>query len=391
MSPSHHAARHRLQRVLYFACGIGAVVFGLLMAFGDSGILAARGQLDDWYWWTALIIGVALPSTYLVTAFTVPLRYLHAIALVTVVGFVVVQLLWVPAMHELTLHNGATPWLQGINALPSTLAGVLFANRVVWVFPASQLFLVPLVQLSSSDTTVGDAILDGCGAVIFCSILTGMALAVVESGDTLDAASSKARRVAARRSMERGRARELTRINAIVHDDVMSVLLAASRVGATAAVKEQAARAQVAIASLTEAPDTTHRTYEGAEFVAAVRGLPADAGVTAQVHDSIGPSAVLPGAAVAALTEAASEALRNCAQHAGPQATIQLDVEVSATGASITIHDDGPGFDPQDVDPRRLGIAVSIAERMHSVRGGSSMITSRPGEGTSVTVSWRQQ
>ncbi|WP_160297460.1 ATP-binding protein [Demequina flava] len=358
------------------------------MLSGDSGILATRGQVPEWFWWATVLIAAALPATYLATAFAAPMRVLHVIAIICVVGFLVVQVAWIPVMDGLTLANGGTPWLQGINALPSTLAGVVFATRVVWVMPATQLVLVPIVQLAVSDTDTIDAVLDGCGAVIFCSILTGMALAIVESGDTLDSAAATARRLASERAVAHTRERELARINAIVHDDVMSVLLAASRVGATPAVQEQAQRAQSSIAHIIEVPDATSRNYEADELVAVLRSVSATAPLSVSFTESVTASGPVPGSAVAALTEATAEAVRNCCTHAGPEASITIAVAIDAEGARVSIHDDGVGFSPKDVDPRRLGIAVSITERMHTVPRGNAQVHSRPGDGTIVELAW---
>lgn len=389
-----HDARERLQRALYFACGIGAVVFGLLMLSGDSGIMAARGQLAEWYWWAALTVGVLLPVSYVVTAFVAPLRLLHVVAVTCAATFPVIQLLWIPAMHEPSLAAEGTPWLQGVNALPSTLAGVVFSSRAVWVFPASQLLLVPLVQLTVSDTTVADAVLDGFGAIIFCSILTGMAQAIVFSGDRLDSAVARARKSASERAVAQTQEREQTRINAIVHDDVMSVLLAASRVGATDDVREQAHQAQQSIARITATTPATDRAYTADEAIAALRALtsqgPPSATAKADFTAQPTPCEPIPGDVMAALTEAAGEALRNCARHAGPDAQCTVDLSIGPHGVVLTVTDNGAGFDPDDIDPRRLGIAVSIAERMKSLPGGSSSITSRPQHGTTVRLEWER-
>jgi signal transduction histidine kinase len=60
---------------------------------------------------------------------------------------------------------------------------------------------------------------------------------------------------------------------------------------------------------------------------------------------------------------------------------------VRAGGCVIEVADNGIGFDPDDVPVERLGLRVSIAERMVNA-GGRADIASSPGEGTTVTVAW---
>jgi signal transduction histidine kinase len=94
----------------------------------------------------------------------------------------------------------------------------------------------------------------------------------------------------------------------------------------------------------------------------------------------------LPSTVAGQLAACAGEALRNVARHAG---TGQADVTVTGGPgwAIVTIADRGRGFDPAATPPSRRGIAESITGRMLAV-GGRAAIASRPGAGTTVTVSW---
>lgn len=80
------------------------------------------------------------------------------------------------------------------------------------------------------------------------------------------------------------------------------------------------------------------------------------------------------------------EALRNVERHAGTG-----QAEVTVTGgegwAVVTVTDRGRGFDPAATPPSRRGIRESITGRMQAA-GGKAAVASRPGAGTTVTVSW---
>jgi signal transduction histidine kinase len=78
------------------------------------------------------------------------------------------------------------------------------------------------------------------------------------------------------------------------------------------------------------------------------------------------------------------EALQNAAKHAGPGATISIDVAQRDGVVAFEVRDDGVGIDLARVRPGR-GL-VNIAERLEAV-GGALDVVSSPGRGTAVTGS----
>jgi len=94
----------------------------------------------------------------------------------------------------------------------------------------------------------------------------------------------------------------------------------------------------------------------------------------------------LPSPVADQLVACVGEALRNVERHAG---TGQAEVIVTggAGWAIVKITDRGRGFDPAATAPSRRGIRESITGRMLAA-GGRAAIASRPGAGTTVTVSW---
>jgi signal transduction histidine kinase len=94
----------------------------------------------------------------------------------------------------------------------------------------------------------------------------------------------------------------------------------------------------------------------------------------------------LPSPVADQLVACVGEALRNVERHAG---TGQAEVTVTggAGWAVVKVTDHGRGFDPAATPPSRRGIRESITGRMLAA-GGRAEIASRPGAGTTVTVSW---
>jgi two-component system, NarL family, sensor histidine kinase DevS len=78
------------------------------------------------------------------------------------------------------------------------------------------------------------------------------------------------------------------------------------------------------------------------------------------------------------------EALANVARHARAS-EVQIDVVRSETNLSITIADDGQGFDFSQ-DSNRLGHGLSNMQARMEELGGSFILTSSPGSGTSIKL-----
>jgi two-component system NarL family sensor kinase len=91
-----------------------------------------------------------------------------------------------------------------------------------------------------------------------------------------------------------------------------------------------------------------------------------------------------------ALFRISQEALTNVLKHA-KAAMVRLTFAVDAEGLSLTITDDGCGFDSDSVsDPVGKGLGLLIMqERLRAVEG-SLRIESRPGAGTSVIARIRR-
>jgi signal transduction histidine kinase len=82
------------------------------------------------------------------------------------------------------------------------------------------------------------------------------------------------------------------------------------------------------------------------------------------------------------------QAMVNSLQHAGNGVDRWVDVRSHGHQAfTIEIGDTGAGFDPELIPTERLGVRVSILERVASA-GGHARIDTAPGEGTVVSLTW---
>ncbi|OQO91136.1 histidine kinase [Saccharomonospora piscinae] len=87
---------------------------------------------------------------------------------------------------------------------------------------------------------------------------------------------------------------------------------------------------------------------------------------------------------LAALLQAAREAMVNAAKHAGID-EVSVYAEVEPTSVAVFVRDRGRGFDPDAVPGDRHGLADSIRGRMER-NGGRCRVRTAPGEGTEVQV-----
>lgn len=108
-------------------------------------------------------------------------------------------------------------------------------------------------------------------------------------------------------------------------------------------------------------------------------------GLTVHVTGS-GPGIYRISAEVAAmLVDVIRACLENVLRHSGSDVA-EVDIAYTATDVTVVISDQGVGFDPADIADDRLGVRLSVIERMNAA-GGTARIWSSPGTGTSIVLS----
>lgn len=227
------------------------------------------------------------------------------------------------------------------------------------------------------------------------SVVIALVVALVRRAvNEVDAARRAATARYATAMLDQATEVERVQVDAIVHDSVLTTLLAAAR----ATTPEDQARAAVMADNAIDhlrtaalAPDDGE--YMGIGIVAVrlttavqelIAGVP-DASVSLEVREHWS----LPIAAADALVAATTQAVVNSLQHAGDAAR-QVIVRdwPSDRRIAVVVADDGRGFDPASaLAAGRIGLRVSIVERME-LAGGSATITAAPGEGSTIVLQW---
>ena len=317
--------------------------------------------------------------------------------------------LWSAFFTWQVLRSGLTPIVVAADAaVIAALALVqqhlvpatLITDNTTWMLPLActsiyimQIALRPRLALPGAAVVViayglgaGD-LTDGWLLVAETIVVAGL-VAVIRGGawqaDEVVAASleteGRIRAEEARRADEREQHRQL-------HDTVLSTLTMVAA-GAFAepsqALTAQAARDLRVLQGLAGAPAVRDGLAPLTDLTPKLERAAASTGDLA-VGLKLVP-VTLPPPVADELVACVGEALRNVKRHAG---TGQAEVTVTggAGWAVVKISDRGRGFDPSATPPSRRGIRESITGRMQAA-GGRAAIASRPGAGTTVTVSW---
>jgi signal transduction histidine kinase len=183
--------------------------------------------------------------------------------------------------------------------------------------------------------------------------------------------------------------RERQRIDALVHDQVLNTLLVAANSKTGQEQQAVATMAAEAITSL-ESAVTDEQLNSRVTTLGLYRSLRKAAFRASQEIEVEILSAGLeeiPAEIALTMTQAALQAMDNATRHSKAD-RIQLRLGSSTfKGLIVEVRDNGKGFNPERLPKDRLGISTSIKARMELI-GGKAQVSSTPGNGTTVILSW---
>ena len=352
-----------------------ALRLGGAVLFTAVAVLAATKQVSGW-WLGALLTALCLWSAF----FTRRVRRSGLAPTVVLADAAAISALALAQQH--------------------LVPAVLIEDNTTWMLPLActsvyilQLTLRPWLSLPGAAIVV---VAYGLGAghpvdafllVVETLVAAGL-VAVIRGGarqaDAIVAASLETERQVraeeARRADEREQHRQL-------HDTVLSTLTmvaAGAFAGPSPALTAQAARDLRVLQGLEGAPAVPGGLAPLTDLTPKLEQATASTDDLAVRLDLV--PVTLPAVVADQLVACVGEALRNVQQHAGT-GTADVTVTGGDGWALVKITDRGRGFDPAVIPPSRRGIRESITGRMLAA-GGRAAVASRPGAGTTVTVSW---
>ncbi|MDQ0093680.1 sensor histidine kinase [Paeniglutamicibacter psychrophenolicus] len=382
------AATHRLM-----ARGIAA--FALLLLIQASGSLLAQTPFMAW-WWNAVFLFGFLAVFAL--AFILAMCGRETTALVaTAAALVLLGYATWPLAAPAPLPEGSgPPWSWAMINVGAAWCAYAAGTRIAGAYTVLLGVLFALVRASPTgggadfSTALQDALLATVMGLVIVMAIGILRQAAARSDAAAQHAVDEYRAAAHQGALRSERAR----FDALLHDSVMTVLLAASGLQAPGSRARNAKLARSAIERLEDGGRTApgSRAVAPAELEARIR-FANDTGhgtMALDVAPAAGDGTGIPAEVARALFEACTEAVTNARRHAAA-ARCQVSLECRGHGerarVRLLVIDDGKGFDPDAVPARRLGIKVSITGRMDSV-GGHGRIESRPGRGTAVQLLW---
>lgn len=298
---------------------------------------------------------------------------------------------WPLAWH--TTEVGSAPWLWVCLGVATVCAAMATTVAIGFGYAAVSALIFGAVRMTLSGGAVSalTAMQDVLALVVLPTALLLLIQSFAQAVEELDATTAESQRVEADRAIDKAIGQRRTILDGIIHDQVMTTLVAAVQTdhprGEVADLARSALRSLADAAAPTDVgqPLTPHQLARLIEDMVEAVCPQARVSVAADI-DGV---AVSPSVA-STLGQAAREAALNVTRHAQAE---HVSIEIAARligddhGVQVDIRDDGRGFDPQAIDEGRFGIKVSMHERLAAV-GGTVDIESAPGAGTLVRLRW---
>jgi signal transduction histidine kinase len=386
--PRNPISRRQVERVI----SRFVAVFG--MVFGAQTVPWLLGQLDEAqpaYLWIAVpaIFG-SLIVALVASIVNKGVRFAHGLV---AVFFLLGIIAWPFAIITTENVFPGIFWLYYLLTVATASGAIAFSTSVATAY----LFLAPAIYGVIRVTPYGGqapwelAVLETVYSVILGSAVVMIVTMLRQAAANVDAAQATALERYAHAVRQHATEVERVQVDSIVHDSVLTTMLSAARAYTPEAEALAARMAASAIGHLEAAalvsPDdgSTVRLSSVSQRIqeaASEMSEPFDVRVS-----GIGTRSI-PSQAADAIYAAAVQAMVNSAQHAGAGATRWVELRgIRPAGVEVVVGDEGTGFTLADIPNERLGVRVSIMERVANA-GGIADVSSAPGEGTRITIRW---
>ena len=385
--PRNPISRSQVERVLSRSVAAFGIVYGV------QTVPSVLSQLDEAYpLWLTIVVPTLfgwLLITLVLSIAQVWVRGAHGTFALLYLGALVSWPFGVLPGAEVF---GGIHWLNYLITVATAMAAIAFSTPVATLY----LLVAPMVYVLGRTTPEGGgaswllAMLEGVYAVLLGGVVLILIAMLRQAASAVDTAQATA--IDRYEHAVRLHATEVERVqvDSIVHDSVLTTLISAARAYTPEAKTLAATMAGKAIGHLREAAlavpadDTVVRLSTVAQRIA--ESATELLGSTTPRVVGVGTRSMPTGAAEA-MSSAAVQAMVNSLQHAG-EASRWVSVRgIPGGGLEVVVGDTGRGFHLGEVPDERLGVRVSIIERVANA-GGRATIQSSPGEGTIVSLRW---
>jgi signal transduction histidine kinase len=384
-TPRNPISRRQVDTVLGRAVAVFAFAFAILVT--SSSLMEQWNETRPV--WREIVIAALVGSMVLAVVASLVRRHTRRAAGLVAIVYLVVLVSW-PFEVVAPIGPVGNHWTYYLITTATAYAAFAFptwaAAAYLVVVPVAYFFI--RIGVPGGDAPAVRVALDAVYCIILGAFLVVIIGTLRRAASNVDSTQATALGRYARAVGLHATEVERVRVDAIVHDSVLTTFISAARAETPAARELAATMASNAIGHLRRADAgwtgdrLTSPTDVGLRIDAAAREL---RGI--EVRWSVVGDRPVPDAVAETLVSAAQQAMVNSLQHAGDGVERWVALtENEADGISIEIGDRGAGFDPSQRSAR-LGVRVSILERVTGA-GGSATIESAPGEGTVVRLCW---
>jgi two-component sensor histidine kinase len=382
-------SRKQVEIVLSRSVAAGSLVFA---AQTVSPLLSqAKESHPAWL----LAASIAIVASLLIALFcSIIIKWVRASQGVVALVFVAVLLTW--PFDVVTPHSPTdNQWLYYLLTVATSTAAIAFPTRwsAIYLFAVPSLYGIVRMTPPGGAEPVPAAILDSVYSIILGGAVVVLITMLRQTATNVDVAQSAALERYGHAVRHHATEVERVQVDSIVHDSVLTTLLSAARAYSPEAKALAAVMAGNAIGYLHDAalvqPDdgSTVRLRAIAQRISdAAVGMSRPFQVRAV---DVGPRSI-PTSVGEAIVSAATQAMMNSVQHAGESTRVRRWVSIKGMrpgGIQVEVGDNGSGFDAESVPTERLGVRVSIVERVGNA-GGHAKVVSAPHRGATITVQW---
>lgn len=375
---------------------LGRIYSIVLIAITVEAIVNGFGQLsflNPTVFFVSATLFVAAVTGVLVSAWFIPSRtniWLRTVAIVAL-GLIITWPLHFDSTQA--TPDGFQPWIWWPLGISAVAAGTTFRFGIGIIYLMVVSISWPILKVSGYGGS-GQLLLslqEALHLFSFSVVLVTLVMALRWEAGKTDSANQEAINSAVESARVDATEIERSRLDALVHDSVLTTLLVAANAESDYQRDLAAKSAADAISRLrsTRSEELASTQLTLASFFHALELRIHQASPDFKVSLSRMSDLPISSQIAVALTEATLQAVDNSVKHAGQASERVVRLRGERSGLKIVISDNGRGFRASQVNKDRIGISSSIITRVTSV-DGRVFINSSPGSGTNVVIEWGQ-
>ena len=387
--PRNPISRKQVERVLSRSVAVFGLVFG-----GVQSVPAMLDQIAAPYpVWLYTVVPALYGTLVIIFIASVAQRAIRLTMGLFTVVYAIALVTWpIAIMPGAEIFSGIH-WLNYLLTVAAAMATIAFRPTLASLYVVGTIAFYVAVRATplGGGAPLMLAILEGFYALFLSGIVVVVITLIRSAASSVDTAQSTALDRYSFAVRQHATEVERVQVDAIVHDSVLTTLISAARAYTPEAQALAATMAGNAIGYLRDAAAASPDDGTMVRYSTVIDRITETAGQLSGPFElrlkSVGTRS-MPAHAAETMYSAAVQAMMNSLTHAGEGATRWVSARaIPHGGLRVEVGDTGKGFAIENVASERLGVRVSIIERLANA-GGRATIVSAPGEGTVVKLRW---